>query len=179
MRSDTTDLSMVGVRYDNPVIDPVPEHTFYFTAGALSVGIEFRVLNDEIYERAYDGDDPDILAHIEEVKKVMSFDDKGLSFHVCDAVTGTEYLRFDMFEEGPHYHYLHLDEGYHIAVNYDEWACGPMFDWAIECLRHRLPDMFRHAGQHDLADRVTQEDIDAIVPKILEASASITTTAAS
>lgn len=173
MRADTTDLSMVGVRYDNPVIDPVPDHTFYFESGVLSIGVEFRLLTDEIYEDAYASDDPEVLAHVEEIKKIMSFDDKGLSFHVCDARNGAEYLRFDMFEEGPHYHYLHLDDGYHIAVNYDEWACGPMFDWAVEAIRSRLPVMLRHAGQEDMADRVTQSDVDAVLSKVLDKAASI------
>jgi hypothetical protein len=161
----------VGVRYDVPVIAPVPAHTVYFESGALSVGVEFRLLTDNLVDQAYADKDPEITARIEALR-TMGFDDNGLSFHVCDARSGVEYLRFDMFEDGPHYHYLHAAEGYHEVVMYDHFASGPMFEWAIACLRSHLPDMLRYCRQDDLAGRVTQGDVDELVPQILDAAAT-------
>jgi hypothetical protein len=169
------DPSAIGDRYDVPVIAPVPEHTRYYEAGALRVGVEYRLLNDDVMDGSSEIDDPEVAARIAEIRNAMTFDDRGVSFHVCDAGSGVEYLRFDMFEDGPHYHYLHPDEDYHVVVIYDTFACGPMFDWTITCLESRLPAMLRHAGQEELADRISQADVDELIPQLVDAAQAAVT----
>ncbi len=92
-------------------------------------------------------------------------EDRGWSVHVCDAATGAEYLRFDVFEGDPHYHYIHPGD-HHFVVPFDRAASGDMTEWAIECLRRRLPEMLEHAGASDLAARVDRAQLEAAIPEL-------------
>jgi hypothetical protein len=88
---------------------------------------------------------------------------------VCGTDDGYEYVRFDVFEDEPHYHYIHpTPSGAEIGnnvIDFDTAAQGEMLPWAIECLRTRLPAMLTEAeGGHlvpdldpDLIGRVVDE----------------------
>ena len=43
-----------------------------------------------------------------------------------------EYLRFDMFDAGPHYHYIAHDRGENVIVDYDPTALGEMLPWGVD-----------------------------------------------
>ena len=45
------------------------------------------------------------------------FADEGVSLHVIDASDAHEYLRFDMFDDEPHYHYIHKPDDGSIVNN--------------------------------------------------------------
>ena len=66
-----------------------------------------------------------------------------MSLHVRATDTGHEYLRFDCFDNEPHYHYIHdsTDPYINNVVVYDPFACGDMLPFAIGCLRTRLAEM--------------------------------------
>jgi hypothetical protein len=165
----------VGQRYDVELIPPVPEHTTYIDAGALSIGVEFRVLTDEVVDANYANDDR--AKEIVDAIRPARFDTTGLSFHVMDRQSGLEYLRFDMFDDGPHYHYIKPGE-YHIAVMFDPYACGDMFEWSVNCLRTHLPAMLRQAGAAKLADRVDRRGLDAAIDLIVETGRTAVASAA-
>ena len=153
-----------GDTYEVELVPPIPEATTYFDAGPLAIGVEFRLLTDDLVNSFYE-DDGDSRRIVDAIRPAV-FDDRGLSFHVFDRDAGIEYLRFDMFEDGPHYHYIHPGE-YHRAVMYDPYSCGDMFSWAVDCLRSRLPEMLRYAGAEELADRVDTDALDVALPELV------------
>src|SRR3954469_916967 len=107
-----------GNRYDQLPIPMAIEHCIFVDAGAVQLVVESRNLTNEIIEGAFDGN----------VRADVPFDDFGATLHVCGTADGLEHLRFDCFENEPHYHYVD----------------------------HRLPDMLRHCGVADLADEVVR-----------------------
>jgi hypothetical protein len=145
------------------IIPPVAERTHYVTAGAIAFGVEYRVVNEDIVLanlRAHGMDRPPPGA-----QQVIP-DDGGVSLHVCDAANHTEYLRFDMFDDAPHYHYLCHNE-YQLNIPYDRNACGPMLDWAVDGIRSRLRAMLTFCGADELAGQVDDAEIEAALPQVL------------
>jgi hypothetical protein len=73
-----------------------------------------------------------------------------VSIHVWGSDDGHEYLRFDVFADEPHYHYVHntgaSGDVVNNVVDFDAVASGDMLPWALGCLRTRLPEMLRAAG---------------------------------
>jgi hypothetical protein len=47
------------------------------------------------------------------------------------------------------------------VVDYDVAGHGDMLAWALDCIRHRLPEMLRHAGGAELAGRLDPAAVDA------------------
>lgn len=95
--------------------------------------------------------------------------ERGASLHVFSADRAREFLRFDCFENGPHYHYVLNDLQHNVLWGYDPDANGPMPAWAIRAMRERLPVMLRKAGADDVAARVEAEGFDATVLPAVEA----------
>src|SRR5262249_48256648 len=129
------DIKAVGLFRDHPPTPADPEHTTYVPAGPLSVGLEYREGGSD-HTIVNFADMPGQMQElIEEFKRRdRPTVDRGFSFHVCDAATGVEHLRFDAFDsgpdsQGPHYHYLHHSDAGMVTmtvVRYDEDAQGPM-----------------------------------------------------
>jgi hypothetical protein len=80
--------------------------------------------------------------------------DGGASLHVLGSDDRVEYLRFDCFDNEPHYHYIRAAEGRNIVVRFDDVAEGDPLDWTVSRVRNRLPEMLEHVGATDLAERV-------------------------
>jgi hypothetical protein len=154
----------LGIRIEAEAIPPVAENTEYVAAGAISVGVEYRVLTDDIVDGNYAGGDAQSTI---DAARPDALDDEGVSLHVCDAETGAEYLRFDAFHEDPHYHYIHPGEYQQIIV-FDATACGDMLEFSLECLRSRLPQMLEHAGASELAARLDVDVVHDALPRIVE-----------
>ncbi|WP_131831127.1 MULTISPECIES: hypothetical protein [unclassified Frankia] len=133
----------VGYRVRRRPIPPIEANTTWFDAGPLRIGVESRHLDDEVLRQAYGNGPSDI--HV---------DDWGISIHVCGSVSGSEYLRFDCFEDEPHYHYIHPTDDFQVWVPFDEGPNGPMLDWALGCLANRTQEMLRRSGGAYLADFV-------------------------
>jgi hypothetical protein len=85
--------------------------------------------------------------------------DQGLMVQVYGEVDGkdTEILRFDCFDQTPHYHYGPLN--HNIRLNMDKTTAGNPLGWTMDNLRNRLPDMIRRAGYDDLAAKVEASPI--------------------
>lgn len=144
---------MIGKTYAMPPQPPVEENTRTFPAGNLSLGVEYRDLDPEGLIATY-RDNPAHLAELLERSPEGGFTDEGVSLHVCDAETGHEYLRFDCFDDDPHYHYNHGGpEIVNNVIEFDVAAHGDMLRWALDCIRTRLPEMLTEAGGgHLVAD---------------------------
>ena len=154
-------------RYDVMPIPPVEAQTRWFDAGALRIGVEFRLLNEAIAAASetapaegFDGAD------------LAGLDDRGVSLHVCGPVDDTlrEVLRFDCFDEDPHYHYVDWRGKSNEVLHLDPVADGDPLAWALERLRTRLPQMLRRAGAAEAADAVEPEAIEAALPRITQAA---------
>jgi hypothetical protein len=133
-----------GNRYARLPIPMVTEHCIPVDAGAVQLVVESRRLTNEILDDTYHGAvEPEIL-----------FDDFGATLHVCGAADGLEHLRFDCFENEPHYHYIDQAAGANTVVRIDELAVGDPVDFSLACVEHHLPDMLRNCGAAALADEV-------------------------
>lgn len=155
-------------RYALMPIPPVEAQTEYFDAGAVRFGVEYRLLDDAI---AASSDVPEASG---EDAGPERFDDRGVSLHVfgCAQEGGEmlEYLRFDCFDEDPHYHYVSWRDRANHMLHIDPVADGDPLTWALERIRTRLPQMLERAGAPELAARVDLRRIEAVLPHVSEAA---------
>jgi len=160
---------MIGKVYNIPPQPPAPENTRYLTAGAITFGIEYRDVDPDSLAATY-ADDPAQLAELEERSPEGGFSDEGVSIHVCGTDDGHEYVRFDVFNDEPHYHYIHRTPSGAEAVNniidFDTAAHGEMLPWAIECLRTQLPAMLTEAEGGDLVPDLDGDLIERVVDEV-------------
>jgi hypothetical protein len=136
-----------GNRFEVMPIPMVPDHCITVDAGAVQLVVESRRLTNEIIKDTYHGGS----------EKDMQFDDYGATLHVCGTADGLEYLRFDCFENEPHYHYIEQRVGANVVVRIDELAVGDPIEFSLACVADHLPEMLRNCGVADLADEVTDQ----------------------
>jgi len=153
--------NILGHVYDVQPMAPDADHTTWLdaeasrAAGALRVGVEYRELDPEKLREYYDGDD---LAEVEQESPDGGFTDQGVSVHIESVADDHEYLRFDMFDDDPHYHYVNKTEGTNTVIGFDRAANGEMVDWVLAQLPERLDTMLTAAGAPHVADAL---DADA------------------
>jgi hypothetical protein len=147
-----------GNRYDRLPIPMITEHCIPVDAGAVQLVVESRVLTNEIIQDTFEG----------AVAADVPFDDFGATLHVCGTADGLEHLRFDCFENEPHYHYIDQGAVTNTVVRIDELAVGDPVEFSLACVEHHLPDMLRHCGVGDLADEVAgrPERVGAAVAEV-------------
>lgn len=154
-------------RYSLMPIPPIAAHTHYFEAGGLRIGVEYRLLTDAIAAAAQleaaNGSVPG-------VETDGPIDDRGVSLHVFGHQDGEdrEFLRFDCFQEDPHYHYVSWRDKSNEMIHLDPVADGDPLAWALDRLRHRLLPMLIRAGASDVARQVDVTAFDAVLPRIAE-----------
>jgi hypothetical protein len=149
---------MTGTVYTVPPIPPDPKHTTYVDAGAIRVGVEYRLLDDAELAANYEGEQMD---EIQDALDGNAVEDNGVSLHVVGSEDGHEYLRFDLFEQEPHYHYIDVSGESQRIVDYDRVALGPMLPWALEKIRSGLAPMLEHAGGQGLVEQLDSGRIAA------------------
>jgi len=85
---------------------------------------------------------------------------------------GHEYLRFDVFEDEPHYHYIHNtapeEEIVNNVVTFDRFAFGDMLPVAIGWLRDRLPEMLPRAGGGHLVEGLDPAALGIVIDQLEE-----------
>ena len=157
---------MVGKVYAIAPQPPVPEHTRYFPAGVVTIGVEYRDVDPDGLVATY-RDRPEQLAELLAESPDGGFSDEGVSLHVCDAADGYEYLRFDVFDAEPHYHYVHrADHVVNHVVDFDPVAHGDMLPWALDCIRHRLGPMLAEAGAGHLVAGLDAAALDRALAEV-------------
>jgi hypothetical protein len=154
----------IGITYKVQPQPPEEANTRWIDAGALRLGVEWRDVDPASLAETY-ASDPEGMAEIEEFSPEGGFHDTGVSLHVVDASDGHEYLRFDCFDEEPHYHYVAPSGDSNRVVAFDAVAGGDMVAWAVERLSTRLPEMLAAAGGEALAAHV---DPAALAPAVAE-----------
>jgi len=152
--------------YEIMPIPPVEAQTRYFEAAPVSIGVEYRLLNDAIAARHIEDDAPDM-------EGVTALEDCGVSLHVMithEDGEQLEHLRFDCFDEEPHYHYIDWKGQSNDMVRLDPIADGDPLVWALDRIRTRLPQMLERAGAPDAARRIDLAAVEAILPRVSEAA---------
>jgi hypothetical protein len=150
-------------------IPPVEANTRWFAAGALRIGVQYRLLDDAIAAAA---DARLEAATGSERGRTSGLDDRGVALHVCAEQDGEwrEFLRFDCFQEDPHYHYVSHRERRNEMLHLDPIADGDALAWALERLRTRLPQMLARAGAVEVAARLDARALEEALPRIAEAA---------
>lgn len=142
---------MTGTTYNVPPIPPDEAHTTYVDAGPLRIGVEYRLLDQTELSANYEG------AEMEEIQDALGgavVEDNGASIHVLGRDDEHEYLRFDLFDVGPHYHYIDRGGESQTIVDYDRVALGEMLPWTLAQLRNRIVPMLERAGGENVARQV-------------------------
>ncbi len=132
--------------------------------------MEYRDLDPESLEETYK-DNPEYLAELAKKSPEGGFSDEGVTIHVFDASDGHEYLRFDVFDDEPHYHYIHRTVDGTVVnnvIDFDAVAHGDMLPWAIGCLADRLEDMLAEAGGAHLVPQLDEHLVDAALAQVAE-----------
>lgn len=156
----------LGKRQNFLPIPVIPEHTEYLNAGALTIGVGYRLLTEEIVN--------EYLAKIGYTKPrsvTYNNDDGGVSIFVFSK-EGTEYkehFRLDCFDAAPHYHYGYQKENAQERVYLYPTVTGNSMERTLWCLTNRLPDVLKHVNQPELAEKVDKKKIEAIIPQIRDA----------
>lgn len=147
-----------------------PDATTFVQAGPITFGIEPRVF-DPVAEAAkltaeeIAAAGPDALFHSDVI-------DGGVCVHVFGTEGLDEYLRFDCFDDEPHYHYIVPGKG-NMLVHFDRVANGPMLDWTLRILRGRLPELLTQLGAQDLAAGLEPADLARALDEVERVAASV------
>jgi hypothetical protein len=157
-------------KYDRMPLPPIEARTTWFEDGPLAIGVEYREVDEAVAaaaeHQAAAGTAGTGAAGAAEL------DDRGVSLHVCGVEGGarSEYLRFDCFAEDPHYHYVSWRERTNHMLHLDPAAEGDALAWALDRIRHRLPEMLARAGAAELAARVDRAAVERLLPRVSEAA---------
>ena len=89
--------------------------------------------------------------------------DQGVCAQVFANVDGndTEILRFDCFDQDPHYHYGPAN--HNVRLHLDKVTCGTPFAWTMNNLRHNLPAMIKRSGYDSLAAAVEAQPVSKML----------------
>lgn len=143
----------IGIVYQMQPEPPEAANTTWLEAGAVRLGLEHRVVDPERLAEAYAGSAAD-LAELEAHSPDGGFHASGVSIHVVGSHDGHEYLRFDAFDDDPHYHYVRPSGDHNHWVPFDPVAGGDVLAFAIRSLRERLAAMLREAGGEKVAEQL-------------------------
>ena len=167
---------MIGKVYGIPPQPPVEARTHRVPAGAVTFGVEYRALDPQSLRETY-ADNPEYLAELEARSPQGGFTDEGVSIHVWGSDDGHEYLRFDVFADEPHYHYVHntgrTGDVVNNVVDFDVVAYGDMLPWVLERLRTRLPEMLAAAGGEVVAAAVDPDVVAGAVGDVARLADSV------
>jgi hypothetical protein len=149
---------------------PVPafaEHTAMIEAGAITIGVEYRHLDEDVIMRFYG---PDARAKFDNVApagmNTAVVEEDGLALHVFGTADRQEYLRFDCFDDAPHYHYLDPHTPTNVVVDYDAVAGPPVIGWALDAIELRVAAMLERAGAAALAAAVDPNAVRNAMPQV-------------
>ncbi len=116
------------------------------------------------------------VIHASPIDFAMSYrqeimDDQGLCLQVYSKINNhdTEILRFDCFDQNPHYHYG--PENHNIRLHMDKTTAGNSLGWTLGNVRNKLSTMVERAGYEDLAKNLEANPISDATLNELESTA--------
>lgn len=133
-------------RLDKFMLIPLMEEwTTWVPAGPIQIGVEGRAIGTR---------EGEII-------------NRGPSVHVVDADKNLEWIRFDCFDKGPHYHYILQADQHNLNWGFDTATNGDLYPWVIAMLGTRLDTMLQKAGAGELAAKLGKKGLaDAVLTKI-------------
>ena len=150
-----------GNRYDRLPIPMIEEHCIPVAAGAVQLVVESRRLTNAIVEESLPGGGG---------RRRPLRRRRRPQLHVLGA-DGLEHLRFDCFEQEPHYHYIDQGAVTNTVVRIDELAVGDPIEFSLTCVEQHLPDMLGNCGEAlALADEVMAR-MDEVLDAMTEVAA--------
>ena len=102
-----------------------------------------------------------------------ALDDRGVSLHVYGVRDGEalEHLRFDCFDEDPHYHYISWTDRSNVMLHLDPIADGDAAPVDAGAAAHPpAPDARARRGVGTSPPSLDQRSIDAVLPRLAEAA---------
>jgi hypothetical protein len=95
--------------------------------------------------------------------------DRGPSLRIYGDVEGkpVQLLRFDCFEQGPHFHYD--PEGKNNQLRMDKTKVSDPIAWSMDYLRGNVTSLVRLAGYGELADQLDEGVLTAALPTVEKA----------
>jgi hypothetical protein len=159
---------MGRIEYRTMPVPAFPEHTVVIGAGAVSFGIEYRHLDQAAILAEYGPDSRARFGGVRPAGMAEVVEEDGLSLHVFDSQSGEERLRFDCFEDAPHWHLLDPARSRNSVIEHDARAGGPLLEWALQALRTRLRELLQQAGARPLAERLDDDLIGAALTSVAQ-----------
>ena len=100
--------------------------------------------------------------------------DQGVSMRVFGQVDGkeTELLRFDCFDQTPHYHYA--PSAKNERHDMDKTTAGNPLGWALTQLRTNLPAMLKRAGAEEIAKQIDSTKVNKKLDEVEAAGRDMT-----
>jgi hypothetical protein len=146
---------------------PVPaffEHTVLIPAGVVTFGVEYRHLDEAVILAFFGEDSREKFGNVRPAGMAEIVEEDGLALHVFATADRSERLRFDCFDDAPHFHFLDPAVPRNLVVEHDP-AEGPLAGWAIDRMRTGLSELLREAGASALAETLD----DSLVGPALDA----------
>jgi hypothetical protein len=165
---------MARIEYHTLPVRPFMEHTVCVAAGAVTFGVEYRHLDEAAILAEYGPDARSRFGGRRPAGMAEVVEEDGVALHVFDTATGDERLRFDCFDDAPHYHLLAPAESCNTVIEHDAAALGPLLDWAVAEMRARLPGLLREAGADRVADRVDAAAVAGALRTVEQAARYVT-----
>lgn len=146
----------------NMPIPPVEESMEKFGAGPVTIGVEPRILTEELV--AATGKKP--------APEFGKLDDAGVSIHIfVRAPDGDrERLRFDCFKNEPHYHYISWRNTHNDHVFIDPTVHTDVVAWVLNLIRTRLSQMLEKSDFDNAAQYVDQKALNAVLPFVAQSA---------
>lgn len=160
MQPSGVEAYFLGRSFDIMPIPMAPAACVEVAAGPITFVVESRKLSDEdINRNAVSRGRPDQTND-------TGIDDGGACVHVLGTADRLEHLRFDCFDNEPHYHYIRNADQTNVVVRFDNFAEGDPLLWTLERIRTRLPEMLEHAGATKLASQAREYDLSEAIDDV-------------
>jgi hypothetical protein len=156
----------VAITYRTLPIPAFDDYTVRIFAGAVTFGVEYRHLDEDLILAHYG---PDARARFDDVTPAGmegTVEEDGLCLHVFGTDDGAEYLRFDCFDEAAHYHLLDPHAPVNVVIEHDGEVRGPLLDWALVALRDHLRELLEEAGAAALAASVDPALVAGVLDEV-------------
>jgi hypothetical protein len=155
-----------GIVYTTPPEPVDRDETTMFHAGVVSFGLEYRQITEASLRETFAK-----MGALDDFEREVQpgFAGAGVSIHVFGG-DGHEYLRFDCFDDDPHYHYNHPPgpDGtpHNHWVPFDDVADGDILTWTLKRLRTRLRAMLVEAEGAHIASQIEDTDIAKAIDEL-------------
>jgi hypothetical protein len=157
----TADLRVADLDYTALPVPAFPEHTVRIPAGSVTFGVEYRHLDEDMIMAFYGPESRAKFGNERPAGMAAVVEEDGLSVHVFETATGHEVLRFDCFDDAPHYHLLDVPRSANRVYNHDAATDGRLLDWALASMRTDLRALVAAAGADEAAAALDDGEVAA------------------